>query len=527
MDKVKLHAQERLDLDDTRSLQSLVYEYVSEALGGLMGHAHGVISVPYVNTVENGGAPYLQVYPFTFMTSAPIILGSTGADIGRNLPSIVFGAFQKEYTQFRSIVVNYDRLEEAVPHIDIDSLRENFNTIVATHGAQYLWARPIPTDTDVATRRQWDVTSGAETTISVATRESQRVAFVIQNGEPAWDYTLGEARWAKLAQITGFTNGDVAGSVPTLTWFSVFDDPLIEETLEIEETPDTSSPITSMQGLLALRDNTAFDHTNRSYRTFALPLLLTELRRQIHHIKGYQQNRTWDDTLPSGASVVDNRVGLIVAEQRITALENVQTASIQCIASCRLAVHRYGDTQTQYFGVEYIDAFRATSPVAHGVDITFNPTTPASSGQNVNRANIKIKDSVLAQGWAITHVSVTQNTFFDLDSSHRDYNRVTFLVHPNVYTKDSTDTDTMRLYDNTATNRGVIVEFLPHVVYAENHAHTEDDIHPPTGASGEDATTILTNLVSPSDGINGSAYTPYDLIFSVAVFAVPTANLDN
>ena len=41
MDKVKLHPQERLDLDDARALQSLVYDYVQEALGGLFDMCAG------------------------------------------------------------------------------------------------------------------------------------------------------------------------------------------------------------------------------------------------------------------------------------------------------------------------------------------------------------------------------------------------------------------------------------------------------------------------------------------------------
>ena len=53
MDKVKLYAQERLDLDDTRALQSLVYDYVQEAIGGLIGHMRGLLSLPTITQTEN------------------------------------------------------------------------------------------------------------------------------------------------------------------------------------------------------------------------------------------------------------------------------------------------------------------------------------------------------------------------------------------------------------------------------------------------------------------------------------------
>jgi hypothetical protein len=59
MDRVKLYAQERLDLDDANALQSLVYDYVQEALGGLFGRIRGALSVPTITQTENSGAPYI------------------------------------------------------------------------------------------------------------------------------------------------------------------------------------------------------------------------------------------------------------------------------------------------------------------------------------------------------------------------------------------------------------------------------------------------------------------------------------
>ena len=37
MDKIRFQPQERLDLVDANALQELVYKYMGEALGGLMG----------------------------------------------------------------------------------------------------------------------------------------------------------------------------------------------------------------------------------------------------------------------------------------------------------------------------------------------------------------------------------------------------------------------------------------------------------------------------------------------------------
>lgn len=488
MDKVKLHAQERLDLDDTRALQSLVYDYVSEALGGLMGHAHGVLSVPKVVTTENSGAPYITVRPFAFVTTTPMETGSTGQPLSDSVPGGI------AYKQFKSIVVNYDPEEETSQQIDIDYLRANFGVLVLGYGAQYLWARPISVNTDTATRRKWDVTSGAEVTFSDHTRESQRVEFVIQNGEPS--YAEGESRWARVAQITGFTNGDNAGSTPQITWFSVFDDSMINEFLDVEDAT------ASTDSLLASASSIPFDSNNRSYRSFGLPMVLGAVKRQLARITG-ASNWLFD---MSGSATLLSLLG------RVVALEARQVSPVQCIASCRIGANRSTATTEQIVTAGYIGS-------SYGIERSYSLVTAVPSPQN--RFNIRISNDVLEQGWAVSHVSVTQDIVFKQTGDHRDYNRVTFLVHPNAYTSDSSDTSTMRLYDNTATNRGVIVEMLPQEVLPENHQHTENEIHPPTGADGGESTTIFDSF-SPD-----SSEDPYDVIFTVAVFAVASDLADN
>ncbi len=41
MDKIKVYPQERLDIVDVDALQTLVYTYVQEAMGSLIGPARG------------------------------------------------------------------------------------------------------------------------------------------------------------------------------------------------------------------------------------------------------------------------------------------------------------------------------------------------------------------------------------------------------------------------------------------------------------------------------------------------------
>ena len=142
MDKVKLYAQERLDLDDTRALQSLTEDYLQESFGALLGFGGGALSVPVVTTTENSGSPYITFSPFTFVTTTP------NTDRG----AAVSGGTQ--YTQGAARIVNYDPTEESAPQIDITTLRGGWDAIVATFGEQYIWGRPIAVDTDTATRRK-------------------------------------------------------------------------------------------------------------------------------------------------------------------------------------------------------------------------------------------------------------------------------------------------------------------------------------------------------------------------------------
>lgn len=497
MDKVKLHAQERLDLDDTRALQSLIYDYVQEALGGLMGNAHGVLSVPQAFTSENGGAPIVYFRPFTFLTSMPMEIGSTGQPLGT---SVVGGT---EYTQFKSTVVNYDPEEQATQGIDIDGLRADFDNIIASLGPQYIWARPVQVDTDTATRRKWDVVSGAEVTVSVETRESQRVAFVIQNAEPS--YATGEARWAKIAQITGFTDGDNTGSAPNIKWFSVFDDPLIEEFLE------TTGDITMsllFNNSVARADEFPFDSANKSYRTFALPLLLSAIREQIRRIKG---TSLW---------LGENYSSLTNLNSRTTVLENRQFSPVQCIANCTVGI-TVENEQYQRFAGEYVGN-------SYGVDRTYSQII-RPIGQPQNRAQIKLDTALVEQSWAITHISVQQHrqrSLVDADG-HFDYNRVTFIVDEDVTTVPDISADGVLLLDYAPNGKGVVIEFLPQVITDndQTHTHAERVFHVPTGSTSvtEAPTTVLVDLDAqgaPQDG-------DYDLLFSISVFAVPSADADN
>lgn len=495
MDKVKLYPQERIDLDDTRALQSLVYDYIGEALGALWGHGRGLLSAPTATTTENSGAPYVTLSPFTFVASVPVEERAADTPSGQT------------FNQFKALVVNYDPTEESAPEIDVDTLRGAFSVIVSQFGAQYLWARPIMVDTDTATRRKWDVASGAEVTFSDTTRTSQRCEFRIQNAEPTYDASAGEAKWAKIGELTGFSNGDNAGSVAQFTWISAFDDSAVNQFLHNVDQLTTNDPTDAQLSLSRLINATSsFPYASgRSYRAVGLAVQLAAIRRQLALLStgGYADNQeavtqlNWDTAPRLSLSGLGYKVGVL--EQRIT-------GGVQCIASCQVGVARSAVT-LEYYQAEYIGP-------SYGVDRTHALIAPV--GQQQNRANIRITNDILEQGWAVTHVTVTQvkNTKADaVEPDHLDYNRVTFVIDPKAYSADSTDTSTMRIDTGTASQRGVVVEFLPQIMDDGGHAHSESQFHPPDGVDVE-ATQILRYMAGNS----------HELIFTVAVYAAPSAN---
>lgn len=493
MDKVKLYAQERLDLDDTRALQSLTEDYLQESFGALLGFGGGALSVPVVTTEENGGSPYITFSPFTFLTTTP------NTDRG----AAVSGGTQ--YTQSKARVVNYDPAEESSPEIDITVLRASWGVIVATFGSQYVWARPILVDTDTGTRRKWDVASGTETTFSAETRTSQRVEFVIQNAEPAYDD--GESRWTKVAQITGWTDGTNAGSEPKFTWYSVFESPDIYTFLNSADlgSLDPLDAQMSLAGLMGSFNDFPFSE-GASLRAFGIIAHLAAVRRQLARVlsKGTNDPAGVLSYLWNGAPPVS----LGGAHSRLTTLESRMTGGVQCIASAQIIVN-VDTAALNSFVASY------TGP-SYGVDRSHSIIHVV--GQQQNRANIALKSDLLAEGWAVTHVDVTQIELkYALDPTepnHYDYNRVSFVVDPSAYTEDTTDGATMTL-DNGPGKRGVVVEFLPWIMDDGLHAHGEDSFHAPD-AVATDSTKVLDRWA----GVTAH------LRFSVAVYAVASDNAD-
>jgi hypothetical protein len=474
MDRVKLYPQERLDLDDVRALQELVYDYDQEALGALLGPVRGVLSVPRVTVTENSGAPYMTLTPFSFITAKAVNSSAVG--------------YFSESAQYKGIVANYLGSEESSAQISLDNARANYSE---SAGSWYLWARPVQVDTDTGTRRKWDVASGAEVTFSDETRSSQRVAFALQATEPS--YALTEARWAPIAQLTAWSNNDSTGSVPTWRWLSAWDD----DTLTTWFNTLQGAALTASQ--VSTRRLTAQSGTEPVsvffQRTTSMGLL-TQLA-YMRYITARMRGTDWDSS--------SFPLTLATAQTRITALENAQTSPIQCIASCSVGITVLQELNTGSAPELYYPPVLVEG--AYGV-ASVTPVYLSAPPAYQNLVNIRLDPAILAQGWKITSVEVQQRFGGELTTGHWNLNRCTFLVADQAYATDSSVSTQMLLADSSPTYRGVQVYFLPQVADT-NHGHSERAIHFPDGVS-TDTTPILQSL--------GGAL---DLVFSVSVFGVP------
>ncbi len=247
MDKIKFQAQERLDLVDAADLQTMVYSYISEALGGLMGNAGGALTTIEYTTAVNGGVYTLELGAFQYYHAQPDALTTiTEAD----------GTTRSVPKHFKGQVVSFNPVDEGqTATVDWTIYQQAWENTAfaadhpsstsepqkAVHGGHslggnvtmpILWARPVETETDTDARREWSVAAQAEVAMSIKTRTRIVSAFKLDTVKPvvaaadtnqniwvpiartvAWDFTTGATN----------ANGAVVPDAPYLAPLYVWD----------------------------------------------------------------------------------------------------------------------------------------------------------------------------------------------------------------------------------------------------------------------------------------------------------------
>jgi len=428
MDKVKLYAQERLDLDDTRALQSLVYDYVQEALGGVFGHVRGALSAPIITQTENSGNPYIELSEFQFVTSTPV---------ESSAKSVSFPSAGLAFTQFKSVVATYNPTEESSTQISIDTARTFYQDYVGA----FLWVRPIYVDTDTATRVKWDVSQGTDVTFADETRESQRVEFRIQTVEPT--YTSSENKWSAIAKITGWTDADNTNSLAQWQILSAYEHDASRQFMGTLSADSLERSKVSLDGVMNALPLYPMEQS-RSYRGFGLADQVAMLRYKIAQMQGYGTNDP--STTPTNLNWYN---APLVSLNGIQTAHAVRTSQLVPIVSVNIkATYIVGASAYEYqmmditrrIGVEQIRASTIRS----------------------NRVSIEFTSALLSEDWYVRHVSCSQYMYREGSNNQFDYNRVNFQVERFTPTAKLTETTEYRLDDySTTSGRGVTIELLP------------------------------------------------------------------
>ena len=229
MDKVKLYPQERLDLGDAGALQQLVYDYVQDALGSLIGPARGCLSQPLV-TFINGTPDKISLSDFSFIASKPI---------GNALLGLYKVNFSSHIVKFDSLLTDHGNYP--IPLTGVD------NTM-------FLWARPLMVDTDLGNRRKWDVAQGGEVTFSDNTRERMRVEFAFGATDPTIEGD--DFQYSPLAKVRAIT-----GTYVLFDFISAFDSEDMQAVTGESGTfyDSTNTNATAFSGMLPTYQQSALD----------------------------------------------------------------------------------------------------------------------------------------------------------------------------------------------------------------------------------------------------------------------------
>ena len=182
MDRVKLEALERADLEDVKALTDLAYEYDQRALGALLGASDlstydgGLLSGPEVTYDHGNGQITLSSFTFVEFTAGGAPVDSNGNSLSPEARVIRFDSSKSGHNNHP---------------IDVSSARAVGTTYT-------LYARSIQVASDASARRRWDVSSQSEVSYSPTTRFRERVDFAVGTSRPTESTTAGDGQWAPL-----------------------------------------------------------------------------------------------------------------------------------------------------------------------------------------------------------------------------------------------------------------------------------------------------------------------------------------
>jgi hypothetical protein len=277
-DAVRFQALERLDLVDAQALQRLVYQSSMESVGAIMGKGSGCLTKPQITrkysaggglsgtyTIDIGAFQFYYSYPARRSTgdivdseqpaTATLAVadhssligdgyGTAYADDATQEDQTIYSVVDGKTKAWKGVVVTHDPSDPSqsgLSTIDVSVLLQGMyaawnagTTTLSEALSPYIWARPVLVDSDTDARREWNVTSGAESAISINTRQRVRVEFQLSSTEPTIPVDGSgnptEPPYVRVGRILGHLMSErlVPASLkpddPLIWWVSAWDD---------------------------------------------------------------------------------------------------------------------------------------------------------------------------------------------------------------------------------------------------------------------------------------------------------------
>lgn len=216
--KVVYHPLERLDLIDVEGQQDLAHEAVFDVASALVGHTSAGVARAWSSSTVNNTSNVIAFGDFTMIGRRVDEQGSSA-----NYPAYmakyinaVGGHGTCSFSASKALVQAYYNANGTLPPVPTDT---DYNS--TTHGAYYpyIYARPVVSDSDNASRRFWDAGAESETTSTVATRTATTFEFTVVSLLSVPTPPTSGFAWTRIGGIKSWT---VDGGVVSLASSGVY-----------------------------------------------------------------------------------------------------------------------------------------------------------------------------------------------------------------------------------------------------------------------------------------------------------------
>ena len=254
-------------------------------------------------------------------------------------------------------------------------------------------------------RAQWSVAQGDEVTFSDETRSSQRVEFAVQRNAPT--YADGEAAWAQIARITGWTDADNADSLAQWQVISAFENDLTRQFAGSYLSGDELTRPNVTLDTIVNSMSTYPMESGESPRVLGVADQLALLRYKIAQLQGHGVNDPSDtQSRPLHTAPLVSANGV---DARLNTIESQRTSPIVCIAAGLVQVN-----------------------VNNARVISYNLLTNEGDQRDTHLADTRkivcvsnYDAELLTEDWRLLHVDVSQvATRKDNGDNTHDYNRI-------------------------------------------------------------------------------------------------------